>query len=145
MSLANLAQFATKPVQAGKTPFYALPLEEARGKVAIKDSRKPQNVTEDGDVPLALYAGKIRVSLDIISKGATAITVPVGDVESVTEQLQEALNSGEFDEAIAEAQAKGKEAAEKAQASKAANAEASDSEEEETTEAPADVDLDELG
>ena len=149
MSLANLVQFATKTQTKGQTPFYALSIEEARSKVVIRDARKPQKddegnvIAPTGDVPLSLYAGKIRVALDAISDGATAVTVPEDQVEVVTEQLQAALTEGEFDSAIVEAQTKGREAAEKAQASKAAgeSAEAVDAE----PQPDAEVNLDELG
>lgn len=139
MSLSNLVQFATKANSGnGKTPFYALSIEEARAAVSIRDSRKPANIVEGAPVPLALYAGKIRVSLDIISEGATAITVPVEEVEAVEAQLREAIDAGEFDVAITDAQAKGEEAAKKAQATKANSPVV-------TEEVAGDVDLDELG
>lgn len=145
MSLANLAGFATKATASGKPSFFGLTIEAAREAVVIRDSRKPVNVVEGAPVPLSLYAGKIRMDLDAIADGATAVTVPVDQVVDVTSQLKEALTNGDFDEAIIAAQTKGREAAEKAAATKAAGGNTVTASEEVEGEAPSDVDVDDLG
>jgi len=139
LNISELAQFATANNYARKssTPSYELGIEEAREAVKIKDGNRVKS--EDGSQALVLTLGRITLALDVISKGATRVNATADQVEGFTATLQEAVDSGAFDTAIVEAQAKGKEAAERARANANAVVEVSED------EAPAGVDVDELG
>lgn len=137
MSLAALAQFAVNNNnnRASKTPTYLLPIEEARTVVKIKDGNKKPKL--DGSQALTLTLGKIVLALDAVKPGATRINALPEQVEEFTALLQDALDAGEFDDAIIQAQAK---------ADPANKPVASDLVEENVEEevAPEGVDLDEL-
>lgn len=107
MSLEALAQFAVNnnnAKAASRTPLYQLTIEEARAKVKIKDGNK--KAKEDGSQALTLTLGKHTLSLEAIAPKATRVNATAEQVEEFTSMLQAAVDAGEFDEAIIEAQAK---------------------------------------
>lgn len=134
---------ASSGASASSVPVYQLDIDAARKAVKIKDGRKVK--AEDGSQDLVLTLGRITVGLDAISTGANRIQASKEQVEEFTGALREELNNGTFDEAIVEAQAKAKEASERAKAksTKVLTAE-SEGLTEETVAEDAGVDLDAL-
>lgn len=122
---------------AARTPTYALPVEEARAAVKVRDGNKKP--AEDGSQALTLALGKYTLPLDVVKQGATRINASAEQVESFTETLLAAVEAGQFDNEIIAAQKRGEEAANKPAAPKADT-----TVEEETQEAPEGVDLDSL-
>ena len=106
MSLAQLAAFAVanNNTSATRTPIYDLSIEDARARVKIGDGNKQPR--EDGQQALTLSLGKHKLPLDVIAEKATRINAPAEQVEAFTVALQDAVNAGDFDVAIQEAQAK---------------------------------------
>ena len=99
-----LAQAAVKNNYASKTPLYELPVEKARAFVKIKDgNRKP---AENGSQALVLTLGRFNLGLDIIAPNATRVFATAEQIEQYTAVLQEAIDSGAFDEEIKLAQLK---------------------------------------
>lgn len=108
--LLGLEELAVKNnnSRATKTPLYELSVEEAREFVKVGDSRrnKPEGDTMQG---LDLKLGKVKVAIGGVAglpKGTSCLNTPAERVEEVTEALLKAVAAGEFDAAIAEAQAK---------------------------------------
>lgn len=106
--LTSLAQFAAanSNAKAPSKAVHTLSLEEARGRVVIKDGNKVAK--EDGSKALTLVLGKHVLALDVISPKATRINAAAEQVEEFTGLLQTAIDAGELDTAIVEAQAKAK-------------------------------------
>lgn len=134
-ALAATAVAHNNAKAAGATPSYLLDIEAAREAVKIKDGNKTSK--EDGSQALTLVIGRITINLDLIKKGATRVNATAEQVEEFTAQLQAAVDSGAFDAAIIEAQAKANPANKVAVAKEVL-------EEADRSEAPAGVDLDEL-
>ncbi len=135
MDLASLAASAVNnnnAKAAGKTPVYAISVEEARGRVVIGDGNRKAN--EDGSQALTLRLGKITLSLEAIKPNATCVNATAEQVEDFTSVLQAGVDAGTFDDAIAEAQAKADPANKVAPAPVV-----------EDDEVPEQVDLDDLG
>lgn len=143
MSLATLAAFAaTSQLTRSTTPVYELPIEEARGKVVVKDGFR--NKPEDGSQALTLTLGKITLKLDAVKPNATRIIATKDQVEEFTAILEAGVKAGDFDAAIVEGQAGAKAAAEKRAATVAAQGEATSDADGGVEAAPEGVDLDAL-
>jgi hypothetical protein len=113
MSLANLAAFAVSnnfSTASTKTRLFELSIEEARGKVVVKDGNRKPN--EDGSQALTLNIGKYVLGLDVIAKGATRVNATKDQVADFSAQLLAAVKEGAFDSEIVAAQAKAKATAE---------------------------------
>lgn len=106
MSLETLAQFAVSNnnTSQARTPLHSLSIEDARAKVKVKDGNKVAKA--DGEQALTLTLGKHTLSLDVIKAGTTRLNITADQVEDVTANLQEAVDGGQFDDAIVAAQAK---------------------------------------
>lgn len=105
MSLADLKAFAVKNNNQSATPWYELPIEQARERIVIRDGNKVKKADEQA---LTLSISKRVLPLDAIQAGATRLNVSTDQVEAVTNILQDAIDAGEFDEAIVAVQTAGK-------------------------------------
>lgn len=111
--LQNLAQFAVASNFAkpqGGPRLFEITVEEARAKVVVRDGNKTP--AKDGSQALTLALGKNKLSLEVIAAGATRVNATKEQVEDFTAQLLAAVQAGEFDAAIAAAQAEIKATAE---------------------------------
>lgn len=116
-SIADLAAFAVANNFArgnSKVPTYELSLEEARKAVRVKDGNKRPK--EDGTQALVLVLGKKTLKLDVIAANATRVNATAEQVEQFTAMLEGAVEAGQFDAAILEAQKELKTAKEEREA-----------------------------
>lgn len=145
--LASLAAFAVSNNNtrgAGATPIHQLSVEDARGRLIIRDGNKEP---KEGVQALVIGCGRRVLTLDVIKKNSTRLNVPNDQVEAVTAQLQTAIDAGSFDEAIGVALAALKATAEKTPVAKpsVAEQEAASEEVEDTSEEDVDgLDLDSI-
>ncbi len=108
MNLTELAQFAAGTAQrASNKPLHELSIEEARKVIKIVDGNK---IKKDNEQALVLKFGQRLLILDAISNGATRLNVPTANVEAVKVALTGHIATGDFDEAIKQAQTAIKEA-----------------------------------
>lgn len=129
-NLTQLAAFAAATSARATSGVHTLTVEEARARTIIKDGNKKP--AEDGSQALTLICGRVVVALDAIAKGATRVNAAAEQVEAFRAVLQSALDAGEFDAGIAEAQKK----------SDPANRKPAKEATVESSEAPEGVDLD---
>ena len=101
-TLVNKAVAHNSPSK--KNDKYTLPPAQVRDQVRIKDGNRPART--DGEQALVLVFGRFNLSLDAVVKGATRINALAHEVEQFTGILQDAIDAGEFDDAIAEVQQK---------------------------------------
>jgi hypothetical protein len=108
MSLSTLAAAAAANNHAPKNqkPVHELTVEEARSRVLIRDGNR--KAADDGSKALVLRLGKVSIALDAIAKGATRVNATAEQVEEYTKILQSAIDAGDFDAAIADAQERAK-------------------------------------
>lgn len=147
LNLSDLAATASAKAYGTRTsvtPLHLDTIEGLRSRVVIKDSNK--QLSEDGSQNLSLYVGRVKVSLDVIKKGAQFVTAQADQIEAYTEVLTNAVNAGDFDEALQAAAAKTDPANRKAKPEAPAVSDELAVAEAETAEgaAPEGVDLDEL-
>lgn len=101
--LAGLAAYAvSNKSTTAKVHMSKLPVEEARKQVKIKNGNR--KAVGDGSQALTLVFGRHVLPLDIIEKGATRVVAPEDKVQQFSEILQSAVDAGDFDVQIIEAQ-----------------------------------------
>lgn len=101
LDLADLAEFATKPVYSSASTakkLYEHTVEEARELVKVRDQNKTK---KDGIVALGLNLGRNLLPLEKIKAKATRLVVSDDKVESITAALLAHVAKGVFDEEIA--------------------------------------------
>lgn len=99
----DLSQFAVGRAQSPRNTVSIkdLSVEDARAYVKVVDGNIKKKV--EGFQGLTLKLSRVKLSLDIIQKGAQKLQVPEAQVEAVSDQLLGMVDAGNFDTAIEEA------------------------------------------
>ena len=102
--LEELAQYAVrKAVQKTKVKNYEMGITDARKQVKVS-AVKQKKVAQERTLVLDIKFGRRRLSLSAIGADVLKLQIPDDQLEEVTGMIYKAVDNGDFDSAIIEAQ-----------------------------------------